>query len=290
MISGTTDHLDAESVGTLNGLDSLRLRRRLLRRNPWVWRGRRVLVKMRLPLAAIALLVVPALILEDRTTSATLRYLCNVVNWFVWLAFVTEFLVGCAVAHSARRFLRASWFNLTVILLSPPFLVPEVFQAVRGLRAFRILRLFRLMRGLAITTIGLRSARKVLGSHGFPYVILVTLASIGLGAIGIYQVEKGFSIDSPVNALWWATVTVTTVGYGDVNPVTGEGRAIALILMLVGVGVISIFTGSVASFFVGDDRKQLESMERRLFTIEGQMSELLVELRQARALTAERDR
>ena len=178
----------------------------MLRRNLWVRRGRRLLKRMQWPLAILALLVVPALIVEDRTTSRPIWLLCNAVNWFVWLAFIAEFCIGFAVARSARTFLRSAWFKLAIILLSPPFLVPEVFQATRGLRAFRILRLFRLMRALAITTIGLRSARKVLGSHGFPYVLLVTVATIALGAIGIYQVEHGFTIDSPmftpVDGLW----------------------------------------------------------------------------------------
>ena len=243
-----------------------------------------LLKRMQWPLAIAALLVVPLLILEDRTTSPAVRDLCGIVNSFVWLGFFAEFCIAFALAPSGSKFLRSSWFNLAIILLSPPFMMPDAFQAAMGLRAFRILRLFQLMRGLALATIGLRSARKVLGSHGFPYVLLVTAAAIGLGAIGIYQVERGFTIDSPSNALWWATVTVTTVGYGDVNPVTAEGRAIALILMLVGVGVISIFTASVASFFVGDDKQELQQVEERLKSLEGQVGELLKELKRVRSV------
>jgi voltage-gated potassium channel len=81
---------------------------------------------------------------------------------------------------------------------------------------------------------------------------------------------------------------VTTVGYGDVNPVTGEGRAIALILMLVGVGVISIFTASVASFFVGDDKQELQQVEERLKSLEGHVDELLKELKRVRSFEYER--
>jgi voltage-gated potassium channel len=253
-----------------------------------VARAQRLLTRMQWPLALAALLVVPLLILEDRTTSPAVRSLCDLVNSFVWLGFVAEFCIGFAAAPGGRRFLRSSWFNLAIIFLAPPFLVPDAFQAAMGLRALRILRLFQLMRGLALATIGLRSARTVLRSNGFPYVLLVTAAAIGLGAIGIYRVERGLTIDSPANALWWATVTVTTVGYGDVNPVTGEGRAIALVLMLVGVGVISIFTASVASFFVGDDKQELRQVEERLKSLEGQVDELLKELKRVRSVEFER--
>ena len=65
---------------------------------------------------------------------------------------------------------------------------------------------------------------------------------------------------------------------------TAEGRAIALILMLVGVGVISIFTASVASFFVGDDKRKLQQVEERLKSLEGQVGELVKELKRVRSV------
>ena len=73
---------------------------------------------------------------------------------------------------------------------------------------------------------------------------------IGLGAIGIFAVERGQNnnIQSIGDALWWAVVTTTTVGYGDVSPVIGEGRLIAVSLMVVGIGFIGVFTATVTSF------------------------------------------
>ena len=130
---------------------------------------------------------------------------------------------------------RSSWCR-------PRSWFPTHFRRSGGLRAFRILRLIHLVRAFAVATIGLRSARDVLRSHGFPYVLLVTGAAIGLGAIGITRSSGGSPSIRP-QVHWWATVAVTTVGYGDVNPVTGEGPAIALVLMLVGVGVIGILEG-----------------------------------------------
>lgn len=246
---------------------------------PRMRRTERLLKRMEWPLAVLALLVVPALILEDRTTNPAVRSLCNAINWFVWLAFVSEFMTGLVIAIDRGKYLRRSWFQLGIILLSPPFLVPDALQSARGLRALRILRLMRLMRGLAVATIGLRSARRVFHSHGFPYVLCVAGAAIGLGAAGIYLVEQE-TVKSPADALWWAVVTVTTVGYGDVTPVSGEGRFIALVLMLVGVGVVSVFTATVASFFVDQDNdKNSDGVERRLVALEERLGEMLIELR-----------
>jgi ion transport protein len=106
-------------------------------------RVERLLRRLEWPLAILALLVVPALILEDRTTNPALRWLCNIVNWFVWVAFVGEFVTALTVAANRRKYLQSSWFDLAIILFSPPFLVPDALQGTRSLRALRILRLLR---------------------------------------------------------------------------------------------------------------------------------------------------
>jgi voltage-gated potassium channel len=242
---------------------------------------KRILQKLEWPLAIMALLVVPALILEDRTTNATVRILCNAINWCVWTAFAAEFLIGLSTACSRRTFLRKSWFELLVVLVSPPFGVPDVLQAVRGLRALRLLRLLRLVRGVAVATIGLRTAKKSLQSRGFHYVLVVALVATALGAAGIYNVEREFTIKSPEDALWWSVVTVTTVGYGDVTPVTVEGRLIALGLMFVGIGVISVFTATIASAFVGEEHEK--ETRKRLAALEERMVEVLQELKRSNA-------
>jgi voltage-gated potassium channel len=230
----------------------------------------------------MTLLVVPALILEDRTTNATVRIVCNGINWCVWIAFAAEFVIGLKAADHRRTFLRKSWFDLLIILVSPPFGVPDVLQGMRGLRALRLLRLLRLVRALAVATIGLRTARKSLRSHGFHYVLIVALVATALGAAGIYMVEHDFTIKSPEDALWWSIVTVTAVGYGDITPVTAEGRLIALALMFVGIGVVSVFTASIASVFVGEEHeKDARSVDKRLATLEEHLREVLQELKRS---------
>jgi voltage-gated potassium channel len=97
------------------------------------------------------------------------------------------------------------------------------------------------------------------------------------------------TVRSPEDALWWAVVTVTTVGYGDVTPVTGEGRMVALVLMCVGVVVISIFTATLSSFFVEEEAdKEYARLERRLGAMEQRLEEVLSELRRAKAEPASR--
>jgi hypothetical protein len=83
-----------------------------------------------LPLALLALLIVPALILEDRAASATLRQIAHGLNWIVWLAFVVEYIGKLTLAPSRRDYVRRAWFDLLIIILSPPFIVPDALQGV----------------------------------------------------------------------------------------------------------------------------------------------------------------
>lgn len=83
--------------------------------------------------------------------------------------------------------------------------------------------------------------------------------SIGLGAIAVLDVEQdhaGANITTFGDALWWATTTVTTVGYGDRYPVTTPGRFIAVVLMLVGIAVVGTVTGSVAAWLVTNVKRE----------------------------------
>jgi voltage-gated potassium channel len=230
-----------------------------------------------LPLALLALLIVPALILEERATSTILRDVAHGINWIVWLAFCAEYIGKLWLAPDRRRYVRGAWFDLIIILLSPPFLVPDAMQ---GARALRVLRLLRFVRAAAVAAIGLREAAKGLRHRSFHYVVLATAVVVGVGAIGIFAVERGQNnnIQSVGDALWWAIVTTTTVGYGDVSPVTGEGRFIAVGLMVVGIGFIGVFTATVTSFFLTPDRtSEQNSVEERLARIEDKLDELMRE-------------
>ena len=228
-----------------------------------------------LPLALLALLIVPALILEERATSTILKEIATGINWIVWLAFCAEYVGKLLLAPSRRAYVRNAWFDLLIILLSPPFLVP---QAMQGARAIRVLRLLRFVRAAAVAAIGLREAAQGLRHRSFHYVALATAVVIALGAIGIFAVERGQNnnIQSIGDAFWWAVVTTTTVGYGDVSPITGEGRLIAVGLMIVGIGFIGVFTATITSFFFDHDRSaEANALEQRLERIETKLDNII---------------
>jgi voltage-gated potassium channel len=167
--------------------------------------------------------------------------------------------------------------------VSPPFGVPESLQSLRAVRALRVLRLIR---ALAFLSIGIKTGKRVLRHRRFHYVLLLTAGLMLLGATGMYVAERqqNESLTSFWDALWWAISTITTVGYGDIYPQTGEGRAIAVLLMLTGIGVIGVFTATIASLFmIEDEEDEFNGLHKRLDDIEGKLNRITSELRSSRA-------
>jgi voltage-gated potassium channel len=229
------------------------------------------------PMAVLALAVVPALLLDEGASTPQVHAAATAINWFVWLTFCAEYLARFAVAPERQSFVRRSWLDLLIIVVSPPFGVPDSLQGVRAVRA---LRLLQLVRALAFLTIGIRASKRALRHQKFHCVLVVTSAVMLLGAVGVYVVEReqNPAITTFGDAVWWAVTTTTTVGYGDIYPRTGEGRLIAVVLMLMGIGVIGIFTATVASFFFSEEEKdELEGVKAQLRAIEGKLDQILAE-------------
>ena len=236
----------------------------------------RVTEKLEWPMAVLALAVIPALLLDD-SSIPRVHLIANTINWIVWLAFCGEFGLRLGAAPDRPRFLRHAWLDLAIIVVSPPFGVPEALQGLRAVRAFRLLRL---VRALAFLSIGLKRSRRALHHRKFHYVLVVTVGVILLGASGLYVIERGQneSLTSFGDALWWAISTVATVGYGEIYPHTVEGRLIAVLLMLTGIGVISVFTATIASLFmIEEDEDEFNGLHKRFDEMQAKLDRLLHE-------------
>lgn len=181
---------------------------------------------------ALALLAVVLLILpETRAAEA--------VNLVVWAVFVVDYAAALWVAPEKGRFVRGHLLELVAIL------PVDFLRAARALRVVRLVRVLRLgiVFGRAYRTLG-----GVLGTNGLGRAVVVVVVVILLAGLSIQTVEP--EIGTVGDGLWWAFVTATTVGYGDISPATPGGRLIALVLMTVGIGLIGLITGSVATFFL----------------------------------------
>jgi voltage-gated potassium channel len=237
------------------------------------------------PLALLALAIIPSLLLDDHAQGVAFHRLAETLNWVVWLAFGVELVIKASLSHDARHFFRHAWLDLLIVVFSPPFIGPEYLQGLRVIRAVRVLRFLRVLRVLAVAGIALESARDALQHRKFHYVVLITGVVLSIGALAIYGAEHGRNpnITTIGDAFWWSIVTATTVGYGDISPSTTEGRLIAIALMLVGIGFISILTATVASLFFDQDKQDrandLAQISAHLHRLEEKQNELLAVIR-----------
>src|SRR4029077_2550860 len=111
------------------------------------------------------------------------------------------------------------------------------------------LRLLRLLRTFAGVGRAMEHVERVGKHQGFIWLFLAWIAVMLLCSVGLYAAENGVNeaITSPLDALWWGITTMTTVGYGDIYPVTAEGKVAASVLMILGIGTYSAITATIAS-------------------------------------------
>lgn len=178
------------------------------------------------------------------------------VDTAILILFAIDYFVRLYLAKSKMQFVKTNVFDLIAII---PF--NAVFGVFRVARIFRIARLARLTKfAKLVRLVGVggrlkQRALRFLHTNGLIYIIYINLACILLGATAIYYLEQGVTVQTFGDAIWWAFVTATTVGYGDISPSTGAGRVVAGILMIVGIGLISMLTGTIATYFTAENQK-----------------------------------
>ena len=163
--------------------------------------------------------------------------------------FTIEYLLRIVVADRKLGFI-FSFFGLVDLMSILPFYIASGID-LRSVRAFRLLRLFRAFKIVLYNKAIRRFHRALLiAREELILYLIVTLMLLYFAAVGIYYCEheaqpKEFA--SVFHSLWWAVATLTTVGYGDVYPVTTGGRIFTFVVLLIGLGVVSVPAGLVAS-------------------------------------------
>jgi voltage-gated potassium channel len=173
----------------------------------------------------------------------------ELLGWTIWGAFAVELAVKIALAPRRRHYLASHWVD--VLTLCVPFLRP-----------------LRLLRVAMLTARFWHRSKIILRQHTWAFISITSGAVLLGSAVGVYAFERGAdgSIKSFADAIWWSTTTMTTVGYGDVYPVTFGGRVIAVVLMIAGIGLFTVATARIASFFVEDNSDTNVAAELRRIT------------------------
>ena len=165
------------------------------------------------------------------------------------IVFSIEYLLRVYVSTPKRKYI-FSFFGIVDIVAILPFLIGTGVD-LRSVRTFRLLRLFRIFK-LVRYSAAVRRFHRALSIAKEEIVLFLSATAIllYLGAVGIYHFESDAQPEqfgSVFHCLWWAVTTLTTVGYGDAYPITVGGRIFTFFILLIGLGVISVPAGLVAS-------------------------------------------
>jgi voltage-gated potassium channel len=199
------------------------------------------------PMLGVAIWIMVEWYLGAKGLSFT--WLVDLTNWVVWLAFTFEAVILTLLVDDRRFYLRTNWLNIFIILAGVPVLwgVLPYAAILRSLRLLIAVQVLINMSGTLRTLL----ARNHLGTTLVVSLIVIVFA--GILAAGIDP-----AVEHPLDGIWWAWVTVTTVGYGDIVPVSTAGKILGAILILLGVGLFSMLTASFSVYFISQKEDQFE--------------------------------
>lgn len=191
----------------------------------------------------------------------TIEYLLR-----IWTANLHREYKG-NTAWKKRLYFMTSWLGIIDLLAILPFYLPLFFvfdlRVLRILRLLRLLRVFKLIRyskALRIISSVLKETRAELGITIFVTFILLILSSTLMYYIEHDAQPEQFA--SIAHSFWWAVATLTTVGYGDVYPVTMLGKILSAIIALIGIGFVALPTGIISSAFVEKVQEQRQEAQK----------------------------
>jgi voltage-gated potassium channel len=223
-----------------------------------------------LPLTLLAVLWLAVLVLPLVVhLPAGVDHAFNLIDVGVWAVYAAEYLIRLYLVPFRKRFVTHHLVDLAVVVL----------PLLRPLRVLRLLRLFNLARAGVVLLNALKRVRGILTHRGLHFVLLAATGIVVVASgveLAFEEHAHGTNIHNFGESLWWAIVTVTTVGYGGYYPVTSGGRCVAVVLMLVGIGLIGALTATIASYFVEEQADQEKAdLVRRLDRIEEMLAQVL---------------
>ncbi len=219
-----------------------------------------------------------------RTTNTQYSH-SAISDWIIWGFFMAETLTLLWLVNDKSRYLKNNWVNVLIIVFS----FPVIWQVIPQAAGFRVLRLVIL---LSLFFQVSKTIRKVLKRHNLGHILLASLVIILISGTVMSLIDP--NINTPGDGIWWAWVTVSTVGYGDMVPVSTAGRLFGAVLILMGMGLFTLLTASFAAFFMAEDEKEIRQqqtdniqklsiIEKRLLLLEAKLDTLLTDEQKAAA-------
>lgn len=185
----------------------------------------------------------------------------NILEWVFTLFFTFEYLLRIYCTPKPKEYI-FSFFGIVDLLATLPTYLSFIFPGAHGLltiRIFRLLRVFRVFKLFSYWSEGENLLNSLIASSKkiTVFFVFVFLMAICMGTV-MYIVEGGedSNFQNIPSSIYWAIVTMTTVGYGDIAPTTSVGRFIAAFVMLLGYTVLAVPTGIVSAQMISDNKKR----------------------------------
>ena len=180
---------------------------------------------------------------------ADTRKFLHATEVVIVILFTIEYLLRLYVADRKLGYVLSFYGVIDLLAILPFYLASGI--DLRSLRVFRMFRLFRLLKLLRFGRAMRRFARAfIIAKEEIILFSVVTIMLLYLSAVGIYYFEhiaQPEAFKSVIHSLWWAVTTLTTVGYGDVYPITAGGKIFTFIILMIGLGIVAIPAGLLAS-------------------------------------------
>lgn len=190
-----------------------------------------------------------------------MRWILKGLEWVFTIIFTLEYYLRIYCLQRPWKYVFSFYGIIDFLSIFPAYLsllIPatQTLTVLRVLRTLRIFRIFNMQRFL-LESFHLLNALRRSAAKILIFMLFVFIAAIILGSI-IYMFESGKNpaLPSIPTAIYWAVVTITTVGYGDVVPITAGGRFLAVLVMLLGYSIIAVPMGIVAGETINESRKE----------------------------------
>ncbi len=180
-------------------------------------------------------------------------------DWIIWGLFVLEAVLVGACVRDPLRYFRENWLNLLIIVtIFPPLWTHAPLPA--GLRLVRLLVLVDVFVRMV------RIINRFLRRNNLGTTLLASSIVIIVSGVLISAIDPAF--DTPFEGIWWAWVTISTVGYGDYVPVSTPGRIFAIVLILLGMGLFALLTAQISAALIGRVGEDIVEVEREVKELE----------------------
>lgn len=166
----------------------------------------------------------------------------------IWGIFALELVVNLYLVNDKKRYLKNNWLNVLIVVIAFPWISVTSEWAP-------VLRILRLALFLRVFTDIFWDVIKVLRRNNFGLILVIASIFIALSG-AIFSVIEDTNL---ATGLWYALVTVTTVGYGDVTPITEKGRLFGVLLIVFGVVLFSLVTANISAFLIGSRQRRVEN-------------------------------